>query len=55
MKTTKMNRNPASVRRVPRNPLVVHALFRSAGAHGAGRKTERQAAARALRRLIDER
>ncbi|MCA3219909.1 MAG: hypothetical protein ING59_15420 [Burkholderiales bacterium] len=55
MKTIKMNRNSTSVRRVPRNPLVVRALFRSAGAHGAGRKTERQAAARALRRLIDER
>jgi hypothetical protein len=55
MKNVKLNRSPASVRRAPRNPLVALVLFRHAGVHGASRKTERQAAARALRKLIDER
>jgi RNA-splicing ligase RtcB len=36
------------VRLVPRNPLVAAARFRQAGAHGAGRKAQRQQARRAL-------
>jgi chorismate-pyruvate lyase len=37
-----------AVRLVPRNPLVAAARFRQAGAHGAGRKAQRQQARRAL-------
>lgn len=37
----------------PRNPLVAAARFRRAGAHRAGRATERQAAHRALCKEID--
>ena len=41
----------------PRNPLVAAARFRQAGAHGGGRKRERQRAQRelatALRSLVD--
>jgi hypothetical protein len=37
----------------PRNPLVAAARFRRAGAHHAGRATERQAARQRLRKEID--
>ncbi|MCU0951850.1 MAG: hypothetical protein MUC68_12530 [Burkholderiaceae bacterium] len=36
----------------PRNPLVALARQRIAGAHGGGRKTERQAQDRALRHTL---
>jgi hypothetical protein len=57
MKTVKSKRQFAALpgALAPRNPLVTQVLFRNAGAHGGGRKSERQAAARALRQLIDAR
>jgi hypothetical protein len=57
MKTVKSRRHVAGLpgALAPRNPLVTQVLFRNAGAHGGGRKSERQAAARALRQLIDDR
>ncbi len=38
----------------PRNPLVRLARFRRAGAHQPGRKTERQAAQRQTRRVLQQ-
>jgi hypothetical protein len=38
----------------PRNPFVVHARQRRAGAHGENARTRRQAEKRALRKLLDE-
>ena len=38
----------------PRNPLIAPARFRRAGAHRPNGRTERQCAARALRRQLDE-
>lgn len=40
--------------RRPRNPLVALAHRRRAGAHGGGRKTDRQQGRRALRRALVE-
>ena len=38
----------------PRNPLIVAARFRRAGSHRPNGRTERQCAARALRRQLSE-
>jgi len=38
----------------PRNPLVAPARFRRAGSHRPNGRTERQRAARALRRQLNE-
>lgn len=41
--------NGRTVRVAPRNPRVAAARFRQAGAHGAGRKAQRQQAQQTLR------
>lgn len=62
MKTTQTSAPRSSARsfsialpvQAPRNPLVVAALIRKAGAHGRSSGGERQAAKRHLRALINQ-
>lgn len=49
MNKSRAGSSPRSTRgNAPRNPLVAAARFRQAGAHGGGRKRERQRAQREL-------